>query len=106
MAFAHVVLSQLQERPGFNDFVWLDCREVDIPDLEPIAVTIEGGAVQDIATDDARLRGLDVLVVDYDPDGADETYEVPQKDSNGATSHVATARLSGSKSMVLPITPA
>jgi hypothetical protein len=40
------VLSQLQERPGFNNFVWLDCREVELSDLGPIAVTLEGGTVQ------------------------------------------------------------
>jgi hypothetical protein len=33
------VLSELQDRSGFSDFVWLDCAEVDIPDLGPIAVT-------------------------------------------------------------------
>jgi hypothetical protein len=30
------VLSELQDRSGFNDFVWRDCAEVDIPDLGPI----------------------------------------------------------------------
>jgi hypothetical protein len=88
------VLSQLQERPGFNDFVWLDCREVELPDLGSIAVTLEGGTVQDVVTDDQRLHGIDVMVIDYDTDGADETYDVPQKARNGATTHVATACLS------------
>jgi hypothetical protein len=55
---------------------------------------LEGGTVQDVVTDDERLRGFDVLVVDYDTDGADETYEIPQKSRNGATTHVTTACLS------------
>jgi hypothetical protein len=71
-----------------------DRRELDISDLGPIAVTMEGSAVQDVVTDDARLRGLDVLIIDYDTDGAAETYDVPQKASNGAITHVATACLS------------
>jgi hypothetical protein len=52
------VLSELQDRSAFSDFVWLDCAEVDFPDLGPIAVTMEGGALQDVVTDDARLRGM------------------------------------------------
>ena len=88
------ILSHLQERPGFNDFVWLDCREVELSDLGPIVITLEGGTVQDVVSDDKRLRGIDVMIIDYDTDGADETYDVPQKSRNGAITHVATAWLS------------
>jgi hypothetical protein len=54
------VLSQLQERPGFNNFVWLDCREVELSDLGPIAVTLEGGAHRSPAflSSGARSRSL------------------------------------------------
>jgi hypothetical protein len=88
------VLSQFKERPGFNDFVWLDCREVELSDLGPIAITLEGGTVQDVVTDDKRLCGIDVMVIDYDTDGADETYDVPQKSRNGEITEIATACLS------------
>jgi hypothetical protein len=63
-------------------------------DLGPIAITLEGGTVQDVVTDDKRLCGVDVMVIDYDTDGADQTYDVQQKARNGATTHVATACLS------------
>jgi hypothetical protein len=74
--------------------VRLDCREVELSDLGPIAITMEGGTVRDVVNDDKRLCGVDVMVIDYDTDGADETYDVPQKGKNGATTHVATACLS------------
>src|SRR5205823_329194 len=76
------VLSELQVRPGFNSFLWLDQVEVEM-ELGPLAITIEGGAVQDAVSDDKRLHGLDVLVIDYDIDGADMTYNVTQRDHRG-----------------------
>lgn len=50
--------------------------------LGPIAIALEGGLVQSIVTDDDRLRGVDVLVVDYDTEGADEAelLDVAQKE--------------------------
>lgn len=47
----------------------------------PIAVVIEGGIVQAICTDDEQLQGVDVLVIDYDTEGADESEltDVPQR---------------------------
>ena len=47
---------------------------------------MEGGALQD-----RRHRRRAAARVDYDTDGADETCDVSQKDSNGVTTHVATA---------------
>ena len=76
------VLSELQVRPGFNNFLWLDQVEVEM-EFGPLAITIEGGAVQDAVSDDKRLHGLDVLVIDYDIDGADMTYNVTQRDHRG-----------------------
>ena len=37
------VLSELQVRPGFNNFLWLDQVEVEM-EFGPLAITIEGGA--------------------------------------------------------------
>jgi hypothetical protein len=76
------VLSELQVRPGFNDFLWLNQVEVEMK-LGPLAISMEGGIVQDAVSDDKRLHGLDVLVIDYDTDGADKTYHVKQRDHRG-----------------------
>jgi hypothetical protein len=53
-----------------------------------------GGTVQDVVTDDRRLCGVDVMVIDYDTAGADETYDFPQKARNDAVTDIATACLS------------
>jgi hypothetical protein len=84
------VHSELMDRLGFSDFIWLDEREVEL-DLGPLAITIEGGAVQDAVSDDKRLHGLNLLVVDYDIDGAEYTYNVTQKNHKGETDGVSEA---------------
>jgi hypothetical protein len=88
------VLGKLQERPGFSDSLWLDEVEVDVGKLGPIAVAIEGGAVQDVVTDDKRLHGLDVLVIDYDIDGAEMTCNVTQRDHTGKDCGISEAIVS------------
>jgi hypothetical protein len=84
------VHAKLMERAGFDDYLWLDQVEVDV-ELGPIAVTIEGGAVQDVVTDDKRLLGLDALIIDYDINGAELTYNVTQKNHKGEVDGVSEA---------------
>ena len=45
-----------------------------------IVITLEGGLVQGISTDDPKLVGEKVVVVDYDAEGADpeEVSKIPQ----------------------------
>ena len=45
-----------------------------------IVITLEGGLVQGISTDDLKLVGQKVVVLDYDCDGADpdEVSKIPQ----------------------------
>lgn len=53
-------------------------ERIKIP-FDPIAIVCDGGIVQSVNTDDERLIGkLDILVIDYDVDGAEEVYAVPQ----------------------------
>ena len=49
--------------------------------------------MQDVVTDDKRLHTVDV-VIDYDTDGAAETYDVPQKNRKGMAAHLAADYLS------------
>ena len=46
----------------------------------PIVITVEGGLVQGISSDDPKLVGKKVTVIDYDSEGADadEIEHVPQ----------------------------
>jgi hypothetical protein len=87
------VLSELQVRPGFDNFLWLDQVEVDV-ELGPLAISIEGGMVQDAVSDDKRLHGLDVLMIDYDTDGAEVTYNITQRDRRGKVDGVSEAVVS------------
>ena len=50
-----------------------------------IVITLEGGLAQGISTDDPKLVGEKVVVIDYDCEGAfpDEVSRVPQ--GNGKT---------------------
>lgn len=49
------------------------------PAFGPLAIVCDGGIVQSVDTDDERLIGkLDIVVIDYDIDGAEEVYAVPQ----------------------------
>ena len=45
-----------------------------------IVVTIEGGIVQGISSDDPAMVGKEVAIIDYDAEGADpdEVEQVPQ----------------------------
>jgi hypothetical protein len=71
----------------------LDQVEVDV-ELGPLAISIEGGMVQDAVSDDKRLHGLDVLVIDYDTDGAEVTYNITQRDRRGKVDGVSEAVVS------------
>jgi hypothetical protein len=48
--------------------------------LGPLGVVLEGGMLSAVITDDERLRGTEVRVIDYDVEGAadDELILVPQ----------------------------
>ena len=45
-----------------------------------LVVTVEGGIVQGVSTDDPNLVGLKAVVINYDAEGADpdEVEQVPQ----------------------------
>ena len=45
-----------------------------------IVITVEGGLVQGVSSDDPKLVGAEVVVIDYDAEGADpdEVEKVPQ----------------------------
>ena len=57
-----------------------------------IVITLEGGLVQGISTDDPKLVGEKVIVIDYDAEGADasEVSKVPQ--GNGKTEDAVIGR--------------
>jgi hypothetical protein len=57
-----------------------------------IVITIEGGLVQGISTDDPKLVGRQVIVIDYDAEGADagEVQKVPQ--GKGKTEDAVVSR--------------
>jgi hypothetical protein len=73
-------MRQMRECAGAEFEEWeITKHEIDVslnPPFGPLGVVIEDGIVQFIVSNDLRLDGLDVLVVDYDIDGADETYDV------------------------------
>lgn len=51
------------------------------PPLGPLAIACDGGLVQSVVSDDPRLIGnISILVIDYDTDGAETVYFVPQVD--------------------------
>lgn len=51
------------------------------PKLGPLAIAMDGGLVQNVCSDDPRLIGnISILVIDYDTDGAETVYHVPQVD--------------------------
>ena len=45
-----------------------------------IVITIDGGLVQGVSSDEPKLVGQEVIVIDYDAEGADpdEVQKVPQ----------------------------
>ena len=60
------------------------------PPLGPIGVVVEGGVVQGVVSSDTRLTDTNAVVIDYDTDGVEHTYSVPQIP---ATDHVPRAEL-------------
>lgn len=60
-------------------------RAVTAEPIGPIAIVCDGGLVQSVNTDDLRLQGLQFLVIDYDTDGAEIVFGVPQKDAQDPT---------------------
>jgi hypothetical protein len=48
-----------------------------------IAIALEGAIVQSIVTDDPTLLGVDVLLIDYDTEGADRTHYIAQRSPAG-----------------------
>ena len=59
-------------------------RRPAAPEGHMIVITIEGGLVQGVSSDDPRLVGEAVAVIDYDAEGADpeEVHQVPQGDGD------------------------
>jgi hypothetical protein len=43
----------------------------------PLGVVLEGGLMSAVITDDARLRGTEVVLIDYDVEGVDENELIP-----------------------------
>ncbi len=58
----------------------LSTRKPDEKGSKGIVVTVEGGLVQGVSTDDPSLVGRRAVVIDYDFEGADpdEVEQVPQ----------------------------
>lgn len=57
-----------------------------------IVVTVEGGLVQGVSSDDPRLLGRQVTVIDYDFEGADphEVEKVPQGDGDAEDATISS----------------
>ena len=57
-----------------------------------IVITVEGGLVQGVSSDDPAEQGKEVVVIDYDAEGGDpeEVRQVPQGD--GETSEATIDR--------------
>ena len=58
-----------------------------------IVITVEGGLVQGVSSDDPKLVGHEVAVIDYDSEGVDpdEVEQVPQ-DEDGETEDATISR--------------
>jgi hypothetical protein len=58
-----------------------------------IVITLEGGLVQGVSSDDPAMVGKEVVVIDYDAEGADpeEVVLVPQ-DEEGGTEEAVVSR--------------
>jgi hypothetical protein len=56
-----------------------------------IVITIEGGLVQGVSSDEPGLVGQEVIVIDYDAEGADlmEVVLVPQGDGDAEEATLA-----------------
>ena len=57
-----------------------------------IVITIEGGLIQGISSDDPAEIGKEITIIDYDAEGADaeELRQVPQGDGETADGVVST----------------
>ena len=57
-----------------------------------IVITLEGGLVQGVSSDDPAEQGKKVVVIDYDAEGADpdEVEKVPQGDGETADAVIST----------------
>jgi hypothetical protein len=70
-------MRRMREYHGRDFGEWeLTKHEIDASVEPPIGVIVEDGVVQHVVSNDARLVGMDALVIDYDTDGAEETYNV------------------------------
>ena len=58
-----------------------------------IVITVDGGLVQGISSDEPKLVGQEVIVLDYDAEGADagEVQKVPQ--GKGKTEDAVVSRM-------------
>ena len=56
-----------------------------------ICIVLEGGLVQSVSSDDPAEQGKQVVVIDYDAEGADpeEIQQVPQGDGETADSVIS-----------------
>lgn len=64
----------------------LEARQTPPPRLGPLVIACDGGLVQSVSSNDERLiHKLDIMVIDYDVDGAETVYSVPQKDAQDPT---------------------
>lgn len=63
--------------------------------LGPIVVAMEGGLVSSVVSTDKRLHGIDVVIVDYDIEGADESElrKVVQHDGESAEALIGEDRI-------------
>ena len=57
-----------------------------------IVITLEGGLVQGVSSDDPAMVGQKVAVIDYDTEGADpdEVEQVPQGDGETEEATIST----------------
>jgi hypothetical protein len=60
----------------------------------PLGVVLEGGLMSSVISDDKRLRGTEVVVIDYDVEGADESELIPVPQSTGDDSENSKAVIS------------
>ena len=56
-----------------------------------LAVVLEGGLVQAVVTDHPSLLGIEVMIIDYDTEGAESPVPVPQPDGGTAYGAVGFA---------------
>ncbi len=57
-----------------------------------IVITVEGGLVQGISSDDLKLVGQEVIVINYDAEGADSDEVVLVPQDKGKTEEATIGR--------------